>query len=152
MFFDRHGLNPPLVTSPTCFPSAVSSFECPRAGAPVVMKPTRLRATPDASCCLITSPPMKSNASRRRLPAGRGKEINVSYCYGVTGEKKIFSGKLPASRLFHHRCLLQASFRLRRDSAQRSSGARVAVRHFSAPMVHASPASTGEMSSVISLP
>ncbi len=41
MFFLRHGLNAPLVISPTTLPSGVDTTLCWRAGAPLDTKPTR---------------------------------------------------------------------------------------------------------------
>ena len=69
MFFCRHGLKPPLVTSPTSLPAASRILECWRAGAPAgMMSPMRRLVAPSASCFCTTEPPKKSNFSRRRLP------------------------------------------------------------------------------------
>ena len=54
MFFLRQGLKPPEVMWPMTSPSMLLISELARAGAPVVMKPTRLSLTPSASCCLMT--------------------------------------------------------------------------------------------------
>ena len=65
----RQGLNAPELTSPTLVaPSASRMSACCLGGAPPATSPTLRMETPSASCLLMTSPPRKSQASRRRFP------------------------------------------------------------------------------------
>jgi len=61
-------VNKPELRARAFSPSGVWISLCARAGAPPDTRPTRRTLTPSASCFLITSPPRKSHASRRRLP------------------------------------------------------------------------------------